>query len=145
MLQEDNVESKVKSVWKKEIKEKIRKTIVNEAKKKSKNMTKLRYIQIDNEYKIKNYFKQELKAVSKIMRMKLHMMDIAENYGEQRVCMICKIEEETLEHLFMCKKIPKRLSQEVNIDMIKSDDTEILKKVSEYLYNVLEYRNSSLI
>ena len=91
----DSANGKVKSKWKREVKEKIEKQLKEQAN--GKITKKLRH-QKEQSYNRKVYLKEMgVTEASNTLRRRLEMMDIGNNRGSQRKCKCGK--EETIEHV----------------------------------------------
>ena len=49
------------------------------------------------------------KDVNMIMKARLNMSDISTNYGKKEICTMCNEDIETIEHLFLCTRIPDEM------------------------------------
>jgi len=48
-----------------------------------------------------------------LMRVKLNMVQVKDNYGDKGVCRLCGGETETTEHLGLCHQISGRTVREI--------------------------------
>ena len=136
---EERIKKLRKAEWKKEVQTKITQKIYARFKEKKTDMKKLRFIEQDDKWKKKTYIREcRLDEIRDIMKMKLNMLDVADNYGKKTCCNICKETPDTTEHLMMC---PKTKNSDFNIDMLKSNDSDILRKLCDHVLRGISYRN----
>ena len=136
---EERIKKLKKAEWKKEVQTKITQKIYARFNEKKTDMKKLRFIEQDDKWKKKTYIREcRLDEIRDIMKMKLNMLDVADNYGKKTCCNICKETPDTTEHLMMC---PKTKNSDFNIDMLKSNDSDILRKLCDHVLRGISYRN----
>ena len=99
-VNEKAVLGKPKSVWKKEVKAKIRTAFENQATQKKKQGKKLRFlIKKGSDTYLKDLHNDDARLA---MTIRLNMVDwIESNYGRRGVCTMCG-EEDSTEHVFWC-------------------------------------------
>ena len=126
-----------KSIWKKHIKDKIKKQNTKEVTENCKEKTKARFVKND-QYKLKSYLSEvPLKDAKQILKVRLNMIKIPGNYknsGQSVICPLCKEDEGSTEHYFSCAKVDqlKRFC-EVHLDDLFKQDTRTLKNLSTFL------------
>ena len=139
----ETTSNKIKSKWKKEVKEKIHKRIEEIVRDETANKTKLRLIKYDK-YERKEYLNTcSIKDVTKIMRYRLNMTKIKANYKgkyNDLTCDACKEEQETTEHITNCKEYRRMFkwtkeTQETN----KNSTTELLS-IAQYAEEIEQYK-----
>ena len=110
----ETTSKKIKSKWKKEIKEKIHKRIEEMVRDETVNKTKLRFMKNDK-YERKEYLNLcSIKDVTKIMRFRLNMTKTKANYKgkyDDLTCDGCKEEQETTEHIISCEEYKRMLER----------------------------------
>ena len=99
-VNKEAVSGKLKSMWKKEVKGKIRAAFDNQALKKKEQGKKLRFLSIKgSDTYLKNLHNEDARLA---MKIRLNMVDwIESNYGRNGVCPLCG-EEDSTEHVFGC-------------------------------------------
>ena len=99
-VNKEAVSGKLKSMWKKEVKGKIRAAFDNQALKKKEQGKKLRFLSIKgSDTYLKNLHNEDARLA---MKIRLNMVDwIESNYGRSGVCPLCG-EEDSTEHVFGC-------------------------------------------
>ena len=140
----EQVESMLKSTWKREIKTKITQYINSNY---ANNMsTKLRFTR-QSKF-MKQHYLENLSPheVKQILRTRLNMVEAKDNfkgiYKTNLICDFCKKEKETTEHLLQCDKI----KQLTGINMEKDVPTnmtcmENLKMMSFYITRVEQMKS----
>ena len=126
-----------KEKWKTYVKNKINEELQKELRTKCEEMTKLKIIKNDK-YEMKQYVKMLCEKESNIMTARLNMNNISFNHGKLNVCKMCKNELETLEHVFECMEIKNNINENVNINMLQSEDTNELIKAAYYIQKYIE-------
>ena len=99
---EKNVEKVLKSVWKKEVKERIGRKVEEEVRKRCRNMRKTRTVQ-EEPYAMKDYLKEtSMTEATDILKTRLHMTRLPCNYGYKLTsCPLCGREgKQETEHYF---------------------------------------------
>ena len=99
-VNEKAVLGKPKSVWKKEVKEKIRTAFEDQATQKKKQGKKLRFLfKKGSDTYLKHLHNDDARLA---VTIRLNMVDwIENNYGRRGVCTLCG-EEDSTEHVFWC-------------------------------------------
>ena len=135
----EEMEAMTKSKWKKQIKHKIQEHIEKEARKREKYMKKLRH-QTEDQFNRKEYLRKlGIKKSNTVMRRRLEMIDIGNNYGRGRKCK-CG-EKETLEHIVVCKAVRKEMKPEIRKEWLyETEDTEKMEATSQWIETYLEKR-----
>ena len=113
-----NVENINKSKWKKQVKEKIRKSIEEGTKQEMTNKTKARAI-IKDKWEGKKYLQEcDSETIKDVIKIRLHMWQESCMYKRDNTdtkCLLCKKSEDTTEHVLECEKNKKSpLSKESN-------------------------------
>ena len=126
-----------KERWKKTIKEKICKKVIEDIKEKESSSRKMRH-QKGQTWERKEYLKEmSVEEASRTMRRRLEMLDIGNNWGKQRKCR-CG-EKESSEHMIACKLNTDKIK--VKEEWLKeTEDLEKIRKVNEYFRRKLENR-----
>ena len=80
-----------------------------------------------------------------IMEVRLNMIEAKKNFkgrhGEDVLCIACRIEEETTEHLLKCRAYQKETREEIREVDIRTENTQELKRMIEYIKEVEEIRD----
>ena len=125
-------EEMTKQEWKKITKDAIYAKVEVEAKTKSADMKKLRFVRgFAQGFKQKDYL-TEMTAyeAKKVLKIRLNMtLNIAGNIGKKEVCKLCNIENETTEHVFYCTGVDNK--DNLKHDDLQSTDTNTLRKTLE--------------
>ena len=121
-------ETKKKSEWKREVKEKIKKSIEELSNNKVMQMTKLRHQRMQKLERQQYLNETTISRVSDLLRTKLEMMDIGKNLKSNgRKCFACKVEEERTEHILVCNEIRRKITKggrgELRINSDRNDLT----------------------
>ena len=119
-----------KSDWKKMVKRRILNKINKESYIKNRTMKKLRFLQ-NSKFGEKDYVKRgNLSEISKILLVKLNMINIGSNYGKPMKCPKCEEDKDlTTEHLLTCQRRDSRIFTEIDLEETKKE--EILLTVNE--------------
>ena len=112
--------------------------IQNEAKEKS----KLRFF---NNAQKKNYINQLGYHETKIiLKLKLNMIELKCNYKSKdntnMKCNLCKIENDTTEHLFTCNIIKEKIKAIPTIDTLTKNDSESCTQLVEFIKKALNLK-----
>ena len=93
-------------------------------------MKKLRFLQ-NSKFGEKYYVKRgNLSEISKILLVKLNMINIGSNYGKPMKCPKCEEDKDlTTEHLLTCQRRDSRIFTEMDLEETKKE--EILLTVNE--------------
>ena len=131
----DSANGKVKSKWKREVKEKIEKQLKEQAN--GKITKKLRH-QKEQSYNRKVYLKEMgVTEASNTLRRRLKMMDIGNNRGNQRKCKCGK--EETIEHVMDCEHIEN--NKEIRTEWLKETERiSIIRDTNSWIESYIEKR-----
>ena len=132
-------EEVLKSVWKKNVKDSIRKEAEREIRKTCSDMTKARNVMYSS-YERKKYIEQlPLHTVKNILKTRLHMNTLPGNYKGTSVkrCPLCNSDNINLEHYIQCR-VTKRLANVWNVkkSSLDCDDIPTLIRVSQFAINV---------
>ena len=105
------------SDWKKMVKGKFLNKINKESYIKKKNNEILRFLQ-SSKFGEKDYVKRgSLSEISKILLVKLNMINIGSNYGKPMKCPKCKEDKDlTTEHLLTCQRGGGRIFTEMDLE-----------------------------
>lgn len=131
-----------KRKYKKEIKESIEKKLVNDILRA--RTTKMRSI-IENPFGRKNYLEGSFtsKQITEIIRIKLHMTELKDNYGSSVKCEFCQQEKESTEHiLFQCRNLSDLRENTMPISVSSCNREDICKMVG-MMNRVLLLKNGS--
>ena len=116
-----------KTEWKKYFKKKIWNVVWEISRGKEINMKKLRH-QTRDKFEMKKYLKETATSDSKkILRLRLEMLDIGNNYGKGRQCFGCGNNEETWEHITDCQEVRRVMTgtKLINKEWIHKTQEEI--------------------
>ena len=137
-IEMEEVQTKEKSEWKREVKKKIQETVDKEWKMKGNSMKKLRHIK-GGRYERKKYILESTtEEVAEHLRIKLEMRDIGNNHGKERKCM-CG-EDELVEHLAECKEIEKLVQEKLILEDIKSEQKWKIGRAKKWIDKYIELR-----
>ena len=111
-----NVENMSQSKWKKQVKEKIAKSIEERTKQEMANKTKARTI-VEDKWERKKYLQEcDSNIIKDVIKIRLHMWQVIWNYKRDNTdnkCPLCQKLEDTTEHVLEFEKAKKfRLSKE---------------------------------
>jgi hypothetical protein len=139
----DELKELTKNEWKRLVKDKMEAEISNEVKEKAKTLTKLRFVQ---KFEKQEYLKRfSISTVKKIMKIRLNMVEVSENFRgrfENETCAACHVEKETTEHVIRCKEY-RKITGHTIADGDNNDcfgDTEWLKMAAEVYERIEETR-----
>ena len=118
-----------KSKWKRRVKKEMEEKMIRRVER-EKDKRKMRFIK---EYGRKEYIKMKPEQVRLIMRGKMNMIPVRDNYGERGECRLCGKGEETTEHVFKC--IGK---EEKEVDMKETKDREKLGEIARRAKAIIE-------
>jgi hypothetical protein len=97
-----------KDEWNSRVKDRMESEISKEVMDRTKTMTKLRFIR---KFELQDYIKKcSILTVKKIMKVRLNMVEISENFRgryDHELCAACNAEKETTEHVIKCKQYKK--------------------------------------
>ena len=126
-----NVENMSKSKWKKQVKEKIGKSIEERTKQEMTNKTKARTI-IEDKWERKKYLQEcDSETIKDVIKIRLHMWQVNCNYKRDNTDTkrpLCKILEDTTEHVLECEKDKKFTLNNKNSWGEWEEITEIYRK-----------------
>ena len=126
-----NVENMSKSKWKKQVKEKIGKSIEERTKQEMTNKTKARTI-IEDKWERKKYLQEcDSETIKDVIKIRLHMWQVNCNYKRDNTdtkCPLCKKLEDTTEHVLECEKDKKFTLSKENSKGEWEEITEIYRK-----------------
>ena len=132
----NSVKEITKTKLKEEIKTKINSKLEEELQIYRQNMTKLRFI---TNFKQERYL-EELSFTDSIemIKIRLNMIETKCNYKgmfkTNKLCEICKINEDTTEHLLECKELG--IDQNISIENISKPSKELIQHIN----NIIEKR-----
>ena len=136
---------KDKHKWKTHVKEQIKLKIISKSEEKKNSMSKLRH-QKEQEFIMQEYIKEtSIWRIRDLIRVKLEMLDIGRNQGENRICCGCHSEEESTEHIVSCRAARELtgIQDETNTN-ITSERCNLIN-----IYNILkkymEYRDNEIV
>ena len=98
-----------------------------------------------------SYLKRSINkaTIINIMKLRLNMIDVKCNYkGKYKndlICPVCKIENDTTEHLFECNIIRKKIAlnyTQINSTDLKEDKFAKLQQLEKYAEEAFKFRNS---
>ena len=123
-IQISTIKNIQKDKFKQELKMKINMKQNEYLKREAKEKTKLRFC---NNTQKKKYIEELGYLEAKIiMKLRLNMLELKHNYKNQNrrdeKCNLCQYEDDTTEHLFVCKAIKKTAKNIPGIDIIMKDD-----------------------
>ena len=120
-----------KSKWKKQVKEKIGKSIEERTKQEMTNKTKARTI-IEDKWERKKYLQEcDSETIKDVIKIRLHMWQVNCNYKRDNTdtkCPLCKKLEDTTEHVLECEKDKKFTLSKENSKGEWEEITEIYRK-----------------
>ena len=99
-----------KSKWKKQVKEKIEKSVEETTQQQMANKTKARTIVEDKWERKKSLQKCDSDTIKDLIKIRLHMWQVNCNYERDNTdtkCPLCKKSEDTIEHVTECEKAKK--------------------------------------
>ena len=141
-IEEEEVLEIKKSMWKKNLKEKIEKVVAEEMKGHQEKMTKLRFTRQFGRQEYIN--KCSMSKVKKIMDMRLNMIELKTNFKgkySDTLCPACGKEEETTEHVIQCPeyqeivghnlKIPQEIKESMNRMEWLEEACEVYNQIEE--------------
>ena len=103
-LKKELVKGKIKSKWKKEVKDKVWAAVEKEIESKKKESKKMRFLGKKGcDTYLKSIYNEHAR---KAMIIRLNMVSwIGENMGRVSLCPLCEEEKDTTEHVFSCSKM----------------------------------------
>ena len=132
-----------KSKWKKQVKEKIGKSIDERTKQEMTNKTKARIV-IQDKWERKKYLQEcDSETIRDVIKIRLHMWQVSCNYKRDNTdtkCPLCKKSEDTTEHVLECEKDKKTLSKE-NSKGEWEEITEIYRKNLQKEFSVIKVQD----
>ena len=128
-LKMKNVENMNKSKWKKQVKEKIGKSIEERTKQELANKTKPRTI-IEDKWERKKYLQEcDSDTIKDVIKIRLHMWQVNCNCKRDNTkCPLCQKSEDTTEHVLGCEKAKKFTLNKENSKEEWQEITEIYRK-----------------
>ena len=121
-----------KSTWKKNLKEKIENEVVEEMKQHRERMKKLRFTK---QFKRQEYIEKcSMKKVKKIMKLRLNMIELKDNFKgkyEDKICPACRMENETTEHVMICPEYQAITGHKLNTDIELEEAMDNLEWLEE--------------
>ena len=73
----------------------------------------------------------------------LKQVNYKNKYKHDLICRICRVKDETLEHIFQCKAYEKELNLKNDFSTC-SDDVEKISKPVEIIENILDVREKHI-
>ena len=126
-----NVENMSKSKWKKQVKEKIGKSIEERTKQEMANKTKARTI-VEDKWKRKKYLQEcDSDTIKDVIKIRLHMWHGNCNFigdNTDTKCPLCQKSEETTEHVLEYEEAKKFIHSKENSKREKEEIAEICRK-----------------
>ena len=142
--EEEEIQDISKSMWKKELKEKLGEIVAEEVNKKRQEMTKLRFTM---GHETQEYIKMcRMTKVKSIMKMRLNMIDVKANFKgmyQDKMCAACKMELETTEHVIQCLEYKRIVGHSIKVEKTVQEcmqDLEWLLEASEVYERIEETR-----
>ncbi len=142
------IEKKLKSEWKKEVKEKLHAAIEKEFHDETKQKTKLRF-QRNKSFSMEEYVKTcDAEMVRKIMNLRLNMVECKSNFKNMytdTTCIVCEHQQETTEHLLECSYYKQFAGNDLEpISEEKLESVEWLVKAARVMDVVQEIRRQHI-
>ena len=120
-----------KSKWKKQVKEKIRKSIEERTRQEMANKAKARII-VEDKWEKKKYLQEyDSDTMKDVIKIRLHMWQVNCNYKTHNTdteCPFCQKSEDTTKHVLECEKAKKFTLSKENSKEEQEETTEIYKK-----------------
>jgi hypothetical protein len=131
-----------KPAWKKHIKEQINLKIIETSREKIDIMTKLRHQKQQN-YTMQSYIQEtSVWRVRDLIKVKLELLDIGRNYGQDRLCSGCKINSETTEHIIVCREARELVGGGCPGNLDEMSDKKNLLHLYNYLSTYIQRRDT---
>ena len=134
-IQISTIKNIQKDKFKQELKMKINMKQNEYLKREAKEKTKLRFC--NNTQKKKYIEGLGYLEAKMIMKLRLNMLELKHNYKNQNrrdeKCNLCQYEDDTTEHLFVCKAIKKTAKNIPGTDIIMKDDKESYTQLVSFL------------
>lgn len=130
-----------KMEWKKHVKEKIWIRIQEQSREKEINLKKLRH-QKKQKFERQEYLKETgITEVKGILRTRLEMHDIGNNMGKARMCMFCRNEKETWEHISQCEGVEEQMKERIQAKWIEENITRTrMTEMTRWMERYMEKR-----
>ena len=137
----DSVDAMSKEELKKEIKKQIGKKMVVVVNNQL-HLKKMRFVKEQIEFKRKKYIEEmDASAAVQVLKTRLNMLPIYGNYKGDlslpRPCPLCKLEDDTTEHMVMCKEIE---DSNLSPENLMEEDAEMWTQINEVLHHNIEKR-----
>ena len=120
-----------KSIWKKQVKEKIGKSIEQRTKEEMENKTKARTI-VEDKWERKKYLQEcDSDTIKDVIKIRLYMWQVNCNYKRGNTDTkfpLCQKSEDTAEHMLECEKTKKFTLSKENSKGEWEEITEIYRK-----------------
>ena len=139
----EDVKEMTKAELKKTVKERISECMINNFKKLK--MKKLRFVEEPAVFQRKRYLvEMNGKSSVQILKTRLNMIEIYGNYKHdltlERLCPLCKEEEDTTEHLLSCPAVEQN---KISPAQLKNDDNpELWRQINELIAYNMEKREA---
>ena len=139
----ESIDEMSKAQLKKNVKMGIEKRMTQIVKKQL-HATKLRFVTKMEEFKRKVYIeKMDATSAIQVLRTRLNMLPIYGNYKGNislpRPCPLCKMTDDTTEHLVTCKEVENdNLSEK---DLMNDDNIELWHQINNVISHNMEKRN----
>ena len=135
-----DVNSTLKSTWKREVKKRINEEMEKEIRSKCALSKKARWVQNDV-YERKKYLegRVDLTTAKKILRTRLNMCRLPGNYKNngEGMCPLCEEGEGSTEHYFNCKGVSRLIKVwEVKKEEMKSQDIGEMRSMANFFEKV---------
>ena len=134
------VEEVSKSVWKKEVKSRIRSVDEEEIREQCRSLKKTRSVQEDS-FQLQPYLSElSISLATDVAKARLHMCKVPGNYKTRwamKSCPLCGAEETATEHYFTCNRSANIAEiYEVNSEDLKCNNTRTLVRVAKFIEKV---------
>ena len=137
----DSIDTMSKEELKKEIKKQIGRKMVVVVNSQL-HLKKMRFVKEQIEFKRKKYIEEmDASAAVQVLKTRLNMLPIYGNYKGDlslpRPCPLCKLEDDTTEHMVMCKEIE---DSNLSPENLMEEDAEMWTQINEVLHHNIEKR-----
>ena len=141
----ENLLNHSKKKWKTYVKKIINGKVTEYLQQLCNRMKKLRHV-VNDKYERKSYLVKGGKdQVRTMLMVRLNMVDVKSNYkngNNDLVCPLCRVEEDTTEHIFECKetKMIRELEGIEKSDIYEKDDMNRIRVIERYVNEVMKRR-----
>ena len=137
----DSVDAMSKEELKKEIKKQIGKKMVVVVNNQL-HLRKMRFVKEQIDFKRRRYIEEmDAPAAVQVLKTRLNMIPIYGNYkGDlslSRPCPLCKLEDDTTEHMITCKEIE---DSNLSPENLMEEDSEMWTQINEVIHHNIEKR-----